>query len=661
MLRRVLLLLAIPLAVTAQEVTYDNSVLAPGWTSLTFTPPSPSSYTLASFTPAKDGDVINQLEEKTSLHDLYDDKVTLLNFMYTTCTDINGCPLATAVFHKIQQKLSKDPEIGKKVRLLSLSFDPKNDTPDIMKLYGAGTEKHLVDWQFITTKNADVLDPILDGYQQRIIKEYDDEGNYIGSISHILRVFLIDEEKQVRNIYSVSFLHADLIINDIKTLLDPNTKNGTLVAAADTSSKLDAVKSQTSKLSKPGDNKDGYYDSDYESASKSLHRAGKPADLYTMATTKQLGLPEPKFPEGTELTPKKIELGRKLFFDRRLSHTDTISCAICHVPEMGFAHNELATAVGTEGRSVPRNAPTVVNAGFLSRFFHDARENSLEDQVWGPLLAHNEMANPSPGYLLNKIRAIPDYDGLFEDAYGEGPNMDSLSRALAAYQYALVSGNSPFDKWYYNGESNAISKSAKRGFEIFSGKGNCTACHLVNEEYALFTDEKLHNTGIGFKSSMYVEPPRKKVVLAPGIEVDVDTSVYANDSAFRDEIMPNDLGLYLITQDPNDRWKIRTPQLRNVELSGPYMHNGQLSTLKEVVEFYNQGGVTEVGKMKNETISPLMFPLNLTENEVNDLVEFLKTLTGSNMDTLVLDAFAAPVGDVSLKDPNWFHDNKLKY
>ena len=111
MLRRVLLLLAIPLAVTAQEVTYDNSVLAPGWTSLTFTPPSPSSYTLASFTPAKDGDVINQLEEKTSLHDLYDDKVTLLNFMYTTCTDINGCPLATAVFHKIQQKLSKDPEI----------------------------------------------------------------------------------------------------------------------------------------------------------------------------------------------------------------------------------------------------------------------------------------------------------------------------------------------------------------------------------------------------------------------------------------------------------------------------------------------------------------------------------------------------------------------
>jgi len=160
---------------------------------------------------------------------------------------------------------------------------------------------------------------------------------------------------------------------------------------------------------------------------------------------------------------------------------------------------------------------------------------------------------------------------------------------------------------------------------------------------------------------MYVEPPRKKVVLAPGIEVDVDTSVYANDSRFKDEIKPNDLGLYLVTQDPNDRWKIRTPSLRNVELSSPYMHNGQLATLKEVVEFYNEGGVREVGRMKNETISPLMMPLNLNKREVDDLVEFLKTLTGSNMDTLVMDAFAAPIGDVSLEDPNWFHDNKLKY
>jgi cytochrome c peroxidase len=445
-------------------------------------------------------------------------------------------------------------------------------------------------------------------------------------------------------------LHSNLLLADLNTNSNTSSKD-----------KVNQIKSTVSKLSKPGDNKDGYLSKDYESGSKSLQRTGKPADLYTIATTQQLGLPKLKLPKGTDLTPEKINLGRKLFFDRRLSHTDTISCAICHVPEMGFAQNELATAVGTEGRSVPRNAPTVVNVAFLTRLFHDARENSLEDQVWGPLLAHNEMANPSPGYILNKLKSIPDYEGLFEIAYGGPVNMDSLSRALAAYQYSLISGNSSFDKWYYGGESKAITKSAKRGFEIFSGKGSCMACHLVNDEYALFTDEKLHNTGIGFKSSMYVEPPRKKLILAPGVEVDVDTSVYANDSRFKNEIKPNDLGLYLITQDPGDRWKIRTPSLRNVELSGPYMHNGQLATLRDVVEFYNEGGVKEVGKMKNETISPLMFPLNLSKQEVDDLVEFLKSLTGSNMDTLVMDAFAAPIGEVSLKDPNWFHDNKLKY
>ena len=140
--------------------------------------------------------------------------------------------------------------------------------------------------------------------------------------------------------------------------------------------KLNQPKSNVSKLSKPGDDKDGYHSKDYKSASKSLERSGKPADLYSIATTRQLGMPELSFAEGTNLTPEKIALGRKLFFDRRLSHTDTISCAICHVPEMGFAHNELKTAVGTEGRSVPRNAPTVVNVAFLTKLFHDARESS---------------------------------------------------------------------------------------------------------------------------------------------------------------------------------------------------------------------------------------------------------------------------------------------
>ena len=160
---------------------------------------------------------------------------------------------------------------------------------------------------------------------------------------------------------------------------------------------------------------------------------------------------------------------------------------------------------------------------------------------------------------------------------------------------------------------------------------------------------------------MYVEPPKKKVILAPGLIIDVDTSSYRDNSAFKDEISPNDLGLYTVTQDPNDRWKFRTPSLRNAEITAPYMHNGSLATLKDVVEFYNKGGVKAVGKMKNENLSPLMFPLNLSETEVNQVVEFLKTLTGSNINQLILDAKAAPIGDISLNDPNWFHENKPKY
>tara|TARA_B100000686_G_scaffold96041_2_gene102620 strand:- start:4711 stop:6630 length:1920 start_codon:yes stop_codon:yes gene_type:complete len=630
-----------------QDASYNTEILAPGYNKLSFEAPEPGSYTLAKYKPASNGTVIDQHSNTTTLHNLFDDKVVLLNFMYSTCQDINGCPLATAVFHKVKNLLMQEPEIGKHVSLLSVSFDPKNDTPEVMKLYGAGTENDIVNWDFITTDSENTLEPILNGYNQRILKDYDADGNYLGSISHILRVFLIDKDKSIRNIYSVSFLHSDILINDVKTLLDKRTDNGSKIVVS-------ASNDTKPKLAEPGDFKEGYESKDYVSRAKSLTREGKEADLIKFTQKQQLGLPELDLPKEASLTREKIALGRKMFFDRRLSHTDTISCAICHVAEMGFAHNELKTAVGTEGRSVPRNAPTVVNSAFLTRFFHDARENSLENQVWGPLLAHNEMDNPSPGYLINKINAIPDYKGLFEEAFGTGPSIETISRALASYQYTLISGNSPFDRWYYKKDNRAISDEAKKGFDLFVGKGQCITCHLINEDYALFTDEKLHNTGIGYQATMHKEPEKKMITLGAGIVVEVDTSSYAG-SKFTPEISPNDLGLYKITQDPNDRWKFRTPPLRNVELTGPYMHNGDLTTLKDVVEFYNKGGV------KNEVLSPLIMPLNLNEQEVNQIVEFLKTLTGSNFDELILDAHAAPIGEVSLDDPNWFHKNKLKY
>ena len=640
----------------AQEDSYTSTVLAPGYNQLTFDAPVPGSYTLASYKPASNGNVIDADGLNKSLHDIYDDKIVLLNFMYSTCADINGCPLATAVFHKIKNILDKDPVIGKQVSMISLSFDPENDSPDVMKLYGDGTDSGSVDWKFLTTNSIKDLDPILDKYSQRIIKEYDEKGNYIGSISHILRVFLIDKDKKIRSIYSVSFLHSDVLINDIKTLLHPESQNGTVVVAS-----TQNIAPSGSSLARPGDSKKGYESGDYVTDSQTLERVGQATNLYAIANSQILGLPELNMTKGTDLTREKIALGRKMFYDRRLSHTDTISCAICHVPEMGFAHNELATAVGTEGRSVPRNSPSILNTALLSRLFHDGREHSLENQVWGPLLSHNEMANPSPGYLINKIRNIPDYENLFEEAYGTGPSIDTISKAFSAYEYTLLSGNSAFDRWYYGGERNAISNKAKEGFKLFSGKGACVTCHLVGEDSTLFTDEKLHNTGIGFKASMHVEPPTKQLTLVPGLTIEIDTSSYRNNVAFKDEIAPNDLGLYTVTQDPNDRWKFRTSGLRNVEITAPYMHNGSLQTLKEVVEFYNKGGIKTSGKMKNDNISPLMFPLSLSENEVENIVEFLKTLTGSNVNELILDAKAAPIGEISLQDPNWFHENKPKY
>ncbi len=655
----ILLIVVCSLPIAAQETTYSNSVLAPGWTKLSFEAPEPASYTLSSYQPASNGSVVDSNGTALNLHEIFDDKIVLLNFMYSTCTDVNGCPLATAVFHDVKNLLDKDPEIGKQVSLMSLSFGPANDSPKVMNIYGDGSDTGVVDWKFLTTNSLKDLDPILDGYSQRIIKDYDENGNYIGSISHILRVFLIDKRKEIRNIYSVSFLHSDVLIGDIKTLLHPNSMNGTVVAAS--SNDAGFGPGTGSSLAKPGDYKEGYMTKDYVTNAQELERSGVATDLFSMISKTQLGLPKLITTPGAQLTREKIALGRKLFYDRRLSHTDTISCAICHVPEMGFAHNELSTAVGTEGRSNPRNAPTILNAALLTRLFHDGREHSLENQVWGPLLSHAEMANPSPGYLINKIKHIPDYDNLFEEAYGEGPSIDTLSKAFAAYQYTLLSGNSPFDQWYYGGDRNAISRDAQKGFEIFTGKGACITCHTMNDDYALFTDEKLHNTGIGFDASMYVEPPKKKVVLAPGLIIDIDTDSYKDNVAFKDEIIPNDLGLYTVTQDPNDRWKFRTPSLRNVSITAPYMHNGTRATLKDVVEFYNQGGIREVGKMKNDNISPLMFPLGLSEKEVDQVVEFLKTLTGSNVNELILDAKAAPIGEISLDDPNWFHENKPKY
>ncbi len=267
------------------------------------------------------------------------------------------------------------------------------------------------------------------------------------------------------------------------------------------------------------------------------------------------------------------------------------------------------------------------------------------------------MAAPSIGYVINKIKRIRDYDGLFEEAFdGRSADIQTVGQAIASYQRTLLAADSPFDRWRYGNQKNAISDAAKRGFGVFSGKGRCIVCHPVQSEYALFTDQQFHNTGLGYRVSFNLQNSQSndkvRVQLAPGVFTYVTQDVIRSISRRK---TPNDLGLYRITENPNDRWKFRTQTLRNIALTAPYMHNGAFRTLREVIDFYDRGGIP------NELLSPLIGVLDLTEQEKLDLEAFLNSLTGSNVPDLVSDAFAAPIGDLGSEDPNWAHDNSLGY
>lgn len=606
--------------------------LAPGYKPLAFKPPEPGTYVLPVLGNAADGRVVDSDNASLTLHDLYGDKTVLLSFIYTTCDDVNGCPLATAVFQKVKNKLKQSRDIAGQIRFLTLSFNPEHDTPEAMRRYGQGFQDAGIEWRFLTTRSEQEIHPILNDYQQSVDREYDDQGQFTGKFSHLLRVFLIDRQKQIRNIYTVSFLHPDTLIADIRTLLQESS-GPQRVAKIENDHGTPGV-----SLPRAGDDKTGYESADYQTRSAALKdRKGQAADLIKLAQRPVLGLPTIPVPADNGLTRPKIELGRKLFYDRRLSLNNTFSCAMCHVPEQGFTSQEQATAIGIEGRSVRRNAPTLYNVAFLERLFHDGREYSLETQVWGPLLATNEMANPSVGFVVEKIKGLSDYRGMFEKAFRRPPSMETIGQAIASYERVLISGNSPFDRWYFGKQPDAISQAARRGFELFNGKAGCANCHTVSDRHALFTDHQLHNTGPGYRESMRKEPEKRRVQVAPGITFDIDAQVIRQVAQAR----PNDLGLYEITQNPDDRWKYKTPSLRNVALTAPYMHNGELGTLREVVEFYHRGGEP------NENLDPLIKPLNLSPSEIAALVDFLESLTGDNIGTLVSDAYAAPVGDPS--------------
>lgn len=352
------------------------------------------------------------------------------------------------------------------------------------------------------------------------------------------------------------------------------------------------------------------------------------------STTRQPGLPEMAFPDHNPPSAGKVALGRKLFFDRRLSINRTMSCAMCHVPEQGFANWELQTAVGVEGRSARRNAPTLINAGFLTPLFFDGRDMALETQFVGPLVAHNEMANPSAGWVIARLNEMPEYREMFGHAFGAPASLDRMGMALASYERTLVAGASPFDRWFFGGEEGALNPAQKRGFGIFTGRAECASCHVIGEADALFTDLAFHDTGYGrMREEMRQNPPATaRVQVAPGVFHDVDFALVASVSLGRDP----DLGRYEVTEDPDDRWRFRTPPLRNVAMTRPYMHDGALTTLGAVIRFYNEGGP---GHPEQD---PRIRPLGLSEADMADLEAFLESLTSPGLDCLAAEARVLP-------------------
>ena len=217
-----ILLLTLPTLAASQQPHHESAgkpqVLAPGYSALTFAAPAAGSYSLPPLGKAADGALLDHAGKPASLHTLYNDKIVVLSFVYTSCTDVNGCPLASFVLAQVQRRLLSDDDLKTNVRLVMVSFDPVNDSPKAMAKYAEKFRRGDIDWRFLTAESDQSLAPILDDYDQSVIRDRDTGGQLVGTMSHILRVYLIDQEKIIRNIYSPSFLHPDILLADIRTV-----------------------------------------------------------------------------------------------------------------------------------------------------------------------------------------------------------------------------------------------------------------------------------------------------------------------------------------------------------------------------------------------------------------------------------------------------------
>jgi cytochrome c peroxidase len=284
---------------------------------------------------------------------------------------------------------------------------------------------------------------------------------------------------------------------------------------------------------------------------------------------------------------QKVELGRQLYFDPRLSKNDSVSCAFCHNPGTGFA-DARQFSIGAFGTAGARQAPTVYNTGFLPLQFWDGRAGSLEEQAIGPIHNPVEMAE-THDTVVPKIAKIPGYQKQFQLVFGGGASLQHIAEAIAAFERTIVSQNSAFDK-YAMGDKQAMAETAVRGMALFKGKARCILCHNGSN----FTDNQFHNLGVPQVGSLKDDP-----------------------------------GRFFVSRLERDKGAFKTPTLRSIVETAPYMHDGVFKTLEEVVEFKNAGGGA------NPHLSPLMKPLNLSADEQADLIAFLKALTGEPLKIVV--------------------------
>jgi cytochrome c peroxidase len=340
---------------------------------------------------------------------------------------------------------------------------------------------------------------------------------------------------------------------------------------------------------------------------KSLQQVGVPAQLTQEA-----------IPPDNPQTPEKISLGQKLFFERRLSADGTVSCGTCHDPQLAFTDRK-PLSVGIKGRVGQRNAPTILNALYNKTQFWDGRVNTLEEQAANPIVNAFEMGHPNLNAAVAQIASVEEYQQAFQRVFGRAPNGPDLLRAIASYERTQLSFDSPFDR-FIAGDNNAIDASAKRGWELFNTQARCNKCHALTDsqrDVTVFTDNDFHNIGIGILRHNVVALARQaEQLIKSGDTAGIDRAAIQTDMSA--------LGRFLITKKEKDTASFKTPDIRNVLVTGPYFHDGSQETLWDVIDHYNKGD-----GLQNPYLDEDIQPLALTETDIDDLVAFMASLTSA--------------------------------